>query len=470
MKQKHFFLLLLGILAANVAAAQNGELHIPLESDNQFPPEEHAETVDSPIEGSGDGVVSEPADTTTEIHLIPKIEDVKSPVLLDNETESSTSESSISPTPETVDACPKPCVCNIEGATNNFIVDCSGYGLTEFPKLLDPKTTTLNLQNNKLTEIPKEISALKNLKVLNANNNQIMELAPGSVSELPQLVTLKLANNRLIEYPRDLKNSLVLTKLEELDLGGNDMRTNLGTEVFLQFKALKKLTLATSTPELLDGLCAAYKETLETVCTGSCDTKTYDCPDTPQNIEEDLIEATLPGMIAFNVGVVDGDDDPNIENPNNDANATTEKPAEMPVSSQTTGTSSVAESTTTTQKTQPAGEFSLRAAVNKEPAEQVVSNSIVEKPKEDAKATTSATEVKIGAKTESSKTGGVDKSVIGIIVAGMIIVVAVVTIKKNWSSIRKRFGSSPRPPNNRTEATTNGTSPEEVPLQDKSPV
>ncbi|KPI95593.1 PREDICTED: uncharacterized protein LOC106115859 [Papilio xuthus] len=468
MKQKHFFLLFLGILAAEVAAAQNGELHIPLESDNQFPPEEHAETVDIPIEGSGDGVVSEPADTTTETLLIPKIEDVKSPVLSDNETESSTFESSISPTSETADACPKPCVCNIEGATNNFIVDCSGYGLTEFPKVIDPRTTTLNLQNNKLTEIPKEISALKNLKVLNANNNQIMELAPGSVSELPELVTLKLANNRLIEYPRDLKNSLVLTKLEELDLGGNDMRTNLGAEVFLQFKALKKLTLATSTPELLDGLCAAYKETLETVCTGSCDTKTYDCPDTPQNIEEDLIEATLPGMIAF-MGAIDGD--PNIENPNNDANTTTtEKPTEVTVSPQTTGTSSVAESTTTTQKTQSAGEFSLRTAVNKEPAEHVVSNSIVEKPKEENKATTSPTEVKIGAKTEGTKTGGVDKSVIGIIVAGMIIVVAVVTIKKNWSSIRKRFGSSPRPPNNRTEATTNGTSPEEVPLQDKSPV
>lgn len=244
---------------------------------------------------------------------------------------------------------------------------------------------------------------------------------------------------------------------------------NLGSEVFLQFKGLKKLTLATSTPELLDELCGAYKETLETVCTGSCEAKTYDCPDTPQNIEDDLIEATLPGMIAFNVGVEDGD--PNIENPNNDANATTEKPAEVPESPQTTKeTSIVTETTTTTQKTQSAGEFSLRTAVNKEPAEQVASNSIVANPKEETESTTSETDVKIGAKTISTKTGGVDRSVIGIIVAGMIIVVAVVTIKKNWSSITKRFGSSPRPPNNRTETTANGTSPEEVPLQDKSPV
>lgn len=46
-----------------------------------------------------------------------------------------------------------------------------------------------------------------------------------SISELPELTTLKLGNNRLIEFPKDLKNSFGLTKLEELDLGGNDMRT-----------------------------------------------------------------------------------------------------------------------------------------------------------------------------------------------------------------------------------------------------
>lgn len=46
-----------------------------------------------------------------------------------------------------------------------------------------------------------------------------------SISELPELKILKLENNRLIEYPQDLKTSFGLTKLEELELGGNDMRT-----------------------------------------------------------------------------------------------------------------------------------------------------------------------------------------------------------------------------------------------------
>lgn len=57
------------------------------------------------------------------------------------------------------------------------------------------------------------------------HDNNIVLIYFQSVSELPELNVLKLANNRLIEYPNDLKNSLVLTKLEELDLGGNDMRT-----------------------------------------------------------------------------------------------------------------------------------------------------------------------------------------------------------------------------------------------------
>ncbi|XP_068633188.1 uncharacterized protein [Battus philenor] len=461
MKQKHIFLLLLGILASNVAAEQNDELHIPLESDNQFPPEDHADLEISPAEGSGEGVVEEPGDTTIELST-SKIE-VITPSVIHEEILSSPDE--VNSTTTDIDTgCPKPCLCNIEGDSNSFVVDCSGYGLTEFPSPIDARTTKLNLQNNKLTEIPKQVSALKNLRVLNANNNQIMELSPGSISELPELVTLKLANNRLIDYPRDLKNSLILTKLEELDLGGNDMRTKLSSDEFLQFKALKKLTLANSTPDLLDELCATLKESLETVCTETCETKTYDCLDAPQKIEENLIDATLPGMIAYNIGVED--QEPSIDN---DKQVTTEKSHEDPKLLNPSEVSNTEEIPSTTQKTQPSSEFSLRSAVNKEPAEKVILNTNVEKSNVKTN-TTSGPEVKIGAKTADTKTGGVDKSVIGIIVTGMIVVVAVIVIKKNWSSISKRFSSSPRPPNSRTEATTNGTSPEEVPLQDKSPV
>lgn len=222
--------------------------------------------------------------------------------------------------------------------------------------------------------------------------------------------------------------------------------------------------MATSTPELLDELCASLKETLEEVCTGTCEKQTYDCTGEPQNNEDDLIDATLPGMIAFDLGD-DEDSDPEVESsPSDKSNVTTEKPE-----STTSGLEN-APSSSITDKSQPVGEFSLRKAVDKEPAESVNYNAIVNNPSEESSTSTSAPDVKIGAKTSETKTGGVDKSVIGIIVAGMIIVVAVITIKKNWSSISKRFGSSPRPPNNRTDATANGATPEEVPLQDKSPV
>lgn len=106
-------------------------------------------------------------------------------------------------------------------------------------------------------------------------------------------------------------------------------------------------------------------------------------------------------------------------------------------------------------------------------------NSVVDTPKQESESTKldkSAAEsdtdesYKVGAKTSERKTGGVDKSVIGIIVAGMVLVVAGITIKKNWSSIRRRFSSNSRTPNDRAASNANGTTPEEVPLQDKSPV
>lgn len=122
------------------------------------------------IEGSGVGAIEEPRDITTTQASV-SLEDVQ-PIAADNEQ--------IAPEPEDT-SCPKPCICHIDGngGAGGFVVDCSGYELTKFPSPIDIKTTTLNIQNNKLTEIPKEVSELKSLKVLNANDNSIMDLTPG---------------------------------------------------------------------------------------------------------------------------------------------------------------------------------------------------------------------------------------------------------------------------------------------------
>lgn len=161
------------IFRAVTATPQNvDDLTIPVEADNQFPPD-HSEP--DRIEGSGNGAVEEPiVDSTTESKAVPVLESVEGLRTSVNESNDSGTVSNSSQLP-----CPKPCVCNTEGDTTNYIVDCSGYGLTDFPSPIDPKTTTLKLHNNKLTEIPKTISELKSLKVLNANNNLIMDLALG---------------------------------------------------------------------------------------------------------------------------------------------------------------------------------------------------------------------------------------------------------------------------------------------------
>lgn len=160
------------ISISRIALGQNNdELQIPVENDNQFPPDNHPESDGSVIEGSGAGVLDEPLEvaTETEAPAAPLVEDVQLTALMDN----------ISTVAPDEHACPKPCVCNIEGDSNKYIVDCSGYKLTELPQPLDPKTTELKLQNNKLTEIPKEISDLKDLKILNVENNEIMKIVSG---------------------------------------------------------------------------------------------------------------------------------------------------------------------------------------------------------------------------------------------------------------------------------------------------
>lgn len=150
-----------------VAAQSEDDFNIPFENDNQYPPDNHSES-DVVIEGSGQGDI---LDITTTQSSVP-LEDVKLSLAADNIP--------LEPEAEPEDtSCPKPCVCHIEGDSGDFVVDCSGYELTELPSPIDIKTTILNIKNNKLTEIPKEVSALKNLKVLTVNDNSIMELAPG---------------------------------------------------------------------------------------------------------------------------------------------------------------------------------------------------------------------------------------------------------------------------------------------------
>lgn len=122
-------------------------------------------------------------------------------------------------------------------------------------------------------------------------------------------------------------------------------------------------------------------------------------------------------------------------------------------------------------------ELSIRSNKARNDLEAISPLTLAEAPKEvvptqevdsfkDMKADEKVEDASVGATTSVNKAGGVDKSVIGVIVAGMVVVVAGITIKKNWKSIKNKFSSSPRPANDRTNHT-NGIAPEEVPLQEK---
>lgn len=221
----------------------------------------------------------------------------------------------------------------------------------------------------------------------------------------------------------------------------------LSPETFSSFKALQKLILPTTTNELIENLCSNLKETLEIICTESCTTQSYECPDTPPPVEDDdLLSIILPGTIALTSDFLTRNANPNTDN--------------VETTPETQGEN--------VNDPAPTNEFSLRTAVNKDSQGDSPLNNLVQEPK-DEDDEHQKVDVAVGATTADSKSGGIDKSVIGMIIAGMVVVVAGITIKKNWSSIKKKFSSSPRPAE-RNNANTNGTAPEEVPLQEKSPV
>lgn len=199
------------------------------------------------------------------------------------------------------------------------------------------------------------------------------------------------------------------------------------------------------------------------MCIGSCNANELVCSDAPQNIAGEFIEAKLPGTIALSNTIVD-DADPNVEV--TDSDSTTTETQQSTLTSEATQDDS---EITRSNANLAANDFSLRSAVINAGGTADTASGTMNVFMETPVDTPEETDLKVGATTSDIKTGGVDKSVIGIIIAGMILIVAGITIKKNWSSIRKRFSPSPRPANG---VAINGSTPEEMPLQenDKSPV
>jgi len=77
----------------------------------------------------------------------------------------------------------------------------------------------LDVSNNKLTgALQSQIGQLKNLKILNASDNQ-MTGVPAEVGQLINLQVLNLSNNQITGLPNELGN---LQNLKILNISGNN--------------------------------------------------------------------------------------------------------------------------------------------------------------------------------------------------------------------------------------------------------
>uniref|UniRef100_A0A8C9TA93 Slit homolog 3 (Drosophila) n=1 Tax=Scleropages formosus TaxID=113540 RepID=A0A8C9TA93_SCLFO len=122
-------------------------------------------------------------------------------------------ESSCLPAPR----CPESCTCS------DTVVRCSNRGLRSLPKGIPKDTTELYLEGNQLTSVPKELSALRHLTLVDLSNNSIGSLAPLTFSNMTQLSTLILSYNKIRCIPVHAFDGLRSLRL--LTLHGNDLST-----------------------------------------------------------------------------------------------------------------------------------------------------------------------------------------------------------------------------------------------------
>ncbi|RIH67278.1 leucine-rich repeat domain-containing protein [Mariniphaga sediminis] len=103
------------------------------------------------------------------------------------------------------------------------VLELQNNEIKEFPIWLcskDNKYFKIDLSNNKIIGISRNISNLKTLDQLNLANNQIENL-PLEIGELKDLTTLDLTNNKITELPYTISN--LYPNLERLFIGGNNI-------------------------------------------------------------------------------------------------------------------------------------------------------------------------------------------------------------------------------------------------------
>lgn len=129
---------------------------------------------------------------------------------------------------QVITSCPKQCFCEEqffpETQGYGVKVNCSGRRLKKFPRPLPHVTTTLLLQNNRISKLEGwHFSGMIYLRILHLEGNRIKKIATTSLGYLPSLQTLYLQNNRIEELAFGAFRNC--SRLQTLNLAKNKLTT-----------------------------------------------------------------------------------------------------------------------------------------------------------------------------------------------------------------------------------------------------
>uniref|UniRef100_A0A673GTN1 Slit homolog 1 protein-like n=1 Tax=Sinocyclocheilus rhinocerous TaxID=307959 RepID=A0A673GTN1_9TELE len=186
--------------------------------------------------------------------------------------------------------CPEQCTCL------DTVVRCSNKHLLALPRGVPRNVTELYLDGNLFVAVPKELSAFKQLQLVDLSNNKISSLSNSSFANMTQLTTLILSYNALSCIPALVFGGL--SSLRLLSLHGNNI-SELHQGVFRDAASLSHLAIGANPLYcdcrlrwLSDWVKSGYKEPGIARCAG------------PQGMEGKLL-LTTPGNSFQCTGPVD---------------------------------------------------------------------------------------------------------------------------------------------------------------------
>jgi len=145
--------------------------------------------------------------------------------------------------------CPLNCTCGWNPSTTSLSIRCPGRTadpndlLIEIDKYLEDKEyeklTNLEITHSILNEIPSTICMLKNLKMINLNDNQILKLPDHCLTELYDLKSFNVERNNLTYLQEGLFDGL--QKLYKVSFEQNQIR-EIGLRLFSNYSDLISLS------------------------------------------------------------------------------------------------------------------------------------------------------------------------------------------------------------------------------------